>query len=136
MNLNLSWGYVLSKIGQELDKKFSKQLEPYLINARDFGIMLHVNNHPNISQKEIGDALKIDRTTMVQLIDNLEQKAYLQRTNNPKDRRSYGIVLTTEGKKVLDEMWAIMLQSEKTVMDNLLEDYKLVLDDIINYIKR
>ena len=50
-----------------------------------------------LSQQAIGEALRIDRTTMVALVDDLEQLGLVRRERNPADRRAYTIRLTSEG---------------------------------------
>jgi DNA-binding MarR family transcriptional regulator len=37
-----------------------------------------------LSQQVIGERLRIDRTTMVSLIDSLEQAGYVKRERNPR----------------------------------------------------
>jgi DNA-binding MarR family transcriptional regulator len=51
-----------------------------------------------LSQQAIGDALRIDRTTMVSLVDRLERRGLVRRERNPADRRAYTIGLTAEGR--------------------------------------
>jgi DNA-binding MarR family transcriptional regulator len=50
-----------------------------------------------LSQQAIGVALRIDRTTMVALVDDLEQLSLVRRERNPADRRAYAIRLTSKG---------------------------------------
>ena len=50
------------------------------------------------SQQAIGEALRIDRTTMVSLVDQLERRGLVRRERNPADRRAYTIGLTAEGR--------------------------------------
>jgi DNA-binding MarR family transcriptional regulator len=53
-----------------------------------------------VSQQAIGEALRIDRTTMVSLIDALERCGLVRRERNPADRRAYSIRLTAEGHRL------------------------------------
>jgi DNA-binding MarR family transcriptional regulator len=53
----------------------------------------------SLSQQAIGERLRIDRTTMVSLIDDLEQAGYVKRERNPDDRRAYVITLTAAGRR-------------------------------------
>jgi DNA-binding MarR family transcriptional regulator len=53
----------------------------------------------SLSQQAIGERLRIDRTTMVSLIDDLERAGYVTRERNPGDRRAYVITLTPAGKR-------------------------------------
>jgi DNA-binding MarR family transcriptional regulator len=53
------------------------------------------------SQQRLGELLRIDRTTMVTVIDELEQRGLVQRTRDPADRRRYAITLTPDGDKLM-----------------------------------
>jgi DNA-binding MarR family transcriptional regulator len=52
---------------------------------------------------DLGKGLGIDRTTMVSVIDELEQHHFVERTRHPTDRRQHVIVLTPEGKEVYQQ---------------------------------
>ena len=53
-----------------------------------------------VSQQAIGEALRIDRTTMVSLIDALERPGLVRRERNRADRRAYSIRLTAKGRRL------------------------------------
>ena len=63
-----------------------------------------------MTQKALADALGIDRTTMVALLDDLEDKHYVIRQRHPRDRRAFLVHPTGSGRtakaaavKILDE---------------------------------
>ena len=49
--------------------------------------------------------LKIDRTTIGQLIDCLEMKELIFRKRNPQDRRQNIVLLTDSGRELVETMW-------------------------------
>jgi DNA-binding MarR family transcriptional regulator len=50
-----------------------------------------------MTQAALGEALRIDRTTMVALIDELEARGYVQRKRHPDDRRAFLVHPTKAG---------------------------------------
>jgi DNA-binding MarR family transcriptional regulator len=52
----------------------------------------------SLSQQAIGERLRIDRTTMVALIDDLERGGYVKRERNPHDRRAY-VITRGQGRR-------------------------------------
>jgi len=52
--------------------------------------------------------MKIDRTTMVALIDDLERAGHVDRTRNPEDRRAYALAATASGKRVQSKAATLM----------------------------
>jgi DNA-binding MarR family transcriptional regulator len=69
------------------------------LNVRLCGVLNLLAEGP-ISQQELGEQLGIDRTTVVELIDELERKGAVVRKRNPTDRRSYALSLTPRGRTV------------------------------------
>jgi len=85
-----------ARTGQELA---TRRLAPMGLNVRLCGVLNLLAEGP-ISQQELGEQLGIDRTTIVELIDELERKGTVVRRRNPADRRSYALHLTPRGRSV------------------------------------
>jgi MarR family transcriptional regulator, lower aerobic nicotinate degradation pathway regulator len=80
------------------------------LSARQAGILTLVTESGPMTQKALGGALRIDRTTMVALIDDLEDKGYVTRQRHPRDRRAFLVHPTGAGRtaktatiQILDE---------------------------------
>ncbi|HEY5357569.1 MAG TPA: MarR family transcriptional regulator [Streptosporangiaceae bacterium] len=80
------------------------------LSARQAGILTMVAELEPMTQKALGDALGIDRTTMVALLDDLEDKGYVARQRHPRDRRAFLVQPTDSGRdakaaavRILDE---------------------------------
>ncbi|MFC5185686.1 MarR family winged helix-turn-helix transcriptional regulator [Actinomadura harenae] len=55
------------------------------------------------SQQVLSEELRIDRSVMVNVCDDLEKSGFVHRERNPDDRRSYAVTLTGEGRARLAE---------------------------------
>lgn len=73
------------------------RLAPLGLTVQLCGVLIRLAEGP-LSQHELGQQLGIDRTTVVELIDELERKRYVERRRNPADRRSYLLTLTARGR--------------------------------------
>jgi DNA-binding MarR family transcriptional regulator len=87
---------IAARTGQELA---SRRLAPMGLSVRLCGVLNLLAEGP-ISQQALGEQLGIDRTTVVELIDELEQQGVVVRRRNPADRRSYALTLTPKGHTV------------------------------------
>ena len=87
---------IAARTGQELAKR---RLSPMGLSVQLCGVLNLLAEGP-ISQQALGEHLGIDRTTMFELIDELEQKGVVVRRRNPADRRSYALSLTPRGRTV------------------------------------
>ncbi|MUN35106.1 MarR family winged helix-turn-helix transcriptional regulator [Actinomadura litoris] len=55
------------------------------------------------SQQVLAEELRIDRSVMVNVCDDLEGSGFVRRERNPDDRRSYAVTITGEGRERLAE---------------------------------
>ena len=66
-----------------------------------FGLMVIVANNEGLSQTRLARALGIDGSTVVAMIDRLEENGWLRRQRSEVDRRSHALYLTEAGTEVL-----------------------------------
>ena len=99
--------YRASEISQSLA---NEMLAETALSARQVGILTMVTELGPMTQKALGDALRIDRTTMVTLLDDLEDRGYVARQRHPRDRRAFLVHPTDSGRaakiaavRILDE---------------------------------
>lgn len=67
------------------------------ISPPQFGALILIEANPGISQSAIAAALRFDRSTLVQIIDRLEDRGFVVREVSAHDRRSHALKLTPEG---------------------------------------
>ena len=88
---------------------------------------------PNgVTLKELAEAMKLAPATVSELVESLVKKNFLQRVQNPEDRRAVQITLTDHGQTLLDQcikcvnslcekLLSELSVSERTAMLNALE---------------
>ncbi len=97
-------------------------------------VLLFLNEHPDLSQKEIAELVFKDNASMTRMINTMVQKKHLKRSMNPKDRRRYKIEITNKGKKVLETLPPIIHYNRKSslkgITKNELNQLETILDKI------
>jgi DNA-binding MarR family transcriptional regulator len=71
---------------------------------REYEVLQALTDLGPRSQQELATLLRVNRTLMVKLIDELEQAALVARRRNPTDRRSYALELTAAGSQARGAM--------------------------------
>ena len=102
--------FLLYRAAEESHALANQMLAGMALTARQTGILTMVTELEPMTQKALGDALRIDRTTMVALLDDLEDKGYVTRQRHPRDRRAFLVHPTGPGRtakaaavQILDE---------------------------------
>jgi DNA-binding MarR family transcriptional regulator len=82
------------------------------------GILLLVEANPGVTQSRLARAVHLDRSTMVGVIDKLEERALIERRRGA-DRRTNGLWLTRAGRTLLSRMKDRIEQHERRVAARL-----------------
>ena len=100
---------------------FNARLECINLTSKSFLILGASYNNTTFSQKDIAEAFFIDRTTMVNLVDELESRGLVERVRHSEDRRQYRIILTAEGE--------VLFQQARQMAYQVEDEYLSVLSD-------
>jgi DNA-binding MarR family transcriptional regulator len=113
-------GFLLNKAAIKIKDTYEEQLKPIgLPTAKHYGVLTVLEERGSITQQEIGKCVSIDRTTMVNLLDDLEKLGFVERKEHPTDRRSHAVYLTAKGKDVLSKGHRISLTIDKQFLECL-----------------
>ncbi|MYS84625.1 MarR family winged helix-turn-helix transcriptional regulator [Embleya scabrispora] len=69
--------------------------------ARSYFVLAGIDQDTPPSQQDLARSLRLDPTTVVGVVDELEQIGYVTRMRNPADRRRYNLHLTPAGAEAL-----------------------------------
>ncbi|KPK09359.1 MAG: hypothetical protein AMJ64_00490 [Betaproteobacteria bacterium SG8_39] len=91
-------GYRLRRAQQELFRDFAASI-PDLSPGRA-GLLMLIEANPGVTQSRLAQAMALDRSTMVGVLDALESRGWLERRKG-SDRRTNGLWLTRGGRLLL-----------------------------------
>ncbi|MFL0250267.1 MarR family winged helix-turn-helix transcriptional regulator [Clostridium neuense] len=83
----------------------------------EMGVLHILTYKPNSIMKEIRDYLNVSRSTLTGVIDRLEKRNLVKRVISERDRRSFALELTEEGKTAQ----AKHEEMERIVYEDILE---------------
>jgi DNA-binding MarR family transcriptional regulator len=96
-------GFLLKHAQIELAGLSEPALRPLGIIGRELAVLSVLADGGALSQHQAARRLAIDRTTMVALLDGLQDKGLVERHPHPDDRRRNVVELTSKGHQVMDE---------------------------------
>jgi DNA-binding MarR family transcriptional regulator len=125
-------GFMLGKARQELIGRLDPLAAPLGLTIRHFGIGLLLSRRGALRQTELADMLRLDRTTVMNMVDELERAGFVRREADPKDRRANAVTPTPLGKRWLEKLrpqaekaerdfLAPLTEAEQDTLRNLLE---------------
>jgi len=94
-------GYRLRLAQQIVFRDFARTVAE--LSPGRVGILLLIDANPGVTQSDLAHAVGLDRSTMVGLVDTLEDRHLIERRRG-EDRRTNGLWLTRAGRSLLGRL--------------------------------
>ncbi|WP_073211418.1 MarR family winged helix-turn-helix transcriptional regulator [Acidocella aminolytica] len=69
-----------------------------------WGILIHLQRQPGLSQKELADLLEVEPISVARLVDRLEKVGLVERRADAQDRRIWRLHLRPDAAPLMDEI--------------------------------
>jgi DNA-binding MarR family transcriptional regulator len=117
--LLLSSTFLLKRLGWMITDRAHEALEPTGLTAQHYAVLSLLDEGMRDTQGEIADTLGYDRSHLVGLLDELEEKGFVERRRDQADRRRQLVSLTPAGKEALAGLRTIAKRVEKEFLTPL-----------------
>jgi DNA-binding MarR family transcriptional regulator len=105
--------FLLKRLGFAAKDRSHEAFQGTGLNAFHFAVLALLEEDPRETQAVIADALGYDRSHIVRLLDELEERDLVVRKRDPEDRRRHVVKMTAEGKKALARLRRVMIDLEE-----------------------
>jgi DNA-binding MarR family transcriptional regulator len=92
---------LVGRVAQQASDLLGDTLASLGLRVRHYLVLMALAEGGPASQHVLGERLRIDRTTMVGAVDDLERLSLVVRKPSPADRRAYHVELTPRGRTTL-----------------------------------
>ncbi|WP_131738158.1 MarR family winged helix-turn-helix transcriptional regulator [Actinomadura roseirufa] len=125
------FGMLLAEAHNRSRARANQALSPLGITVRGLVVLLALPMYGPVNQRDLIGHIGIDKSTMVRLIDELEEAGLVSRERAPQDRRAYLIVLTPRGERVLAEARRLFEEANAHIFGSFTEAERRQLVDLL-----
>ncbi len=120
-NSEKSLGYAIGKTNWYLKSLLNKLLkeEDCGITNEQWLVLKVVDANPAVSQTEIAEISRKDKTNITRILDLLEKSKCIERRKDDRDRRMYRIHITAHGEKILGKVNPITRKTDEICTHSL-----------------
>ena len=104
--------FLLKRLGFTAKDHSHAAFEGTGLASLHYAVLALLDEDPRETQAQIADALGYDRSLIVRLLDELEERELVIRKRDPGDRRRHVVKLTPAGRSKLVELRAIVQRLE------------------------
>jgi MarR family transcriptional regulator for hemolysin len=101
-----SLGVLISDVARLLRRNFDRRLQSLGLTQAQWRAIVHVSRTEGMNQVALAECLEAQPITVARLIDRMESAGWIERRNDPLDRRAVRLYLTPKCQPILAEIHA------------------------------
>ena len=125
-------GYTSRVIHRQLTENL-EELGLYQGQPQLLGFLMH---HDGSSQREIGEWMDIRPATLTKMVTRMEKGGFLERRQDPEDKRSMQVFLTSKARDAMQILWENLQEQEELALRDFSPEEKDLLDRLLKKIQK
>ena len=112
-------GHLFRRLHQLAVARFTAEVDNFGLTPIQWSALVTTLKRPGLDQITLSREIYIDTSTVAGVLDRLESRGLLQRKASPEDRRVRLLYVTEEGRALLKEANAAVLNTQEWLMEPL-----------------
>jgi DNA-binding MarR family transcriptional regulator len=126
-----SSGFLLARLGLAFKSRALERIEAEGFEPHQYSLLAIVAEGARPTQAAIADALALDPSRLVALLDSLEERDLIERQRDPLDRRRHVVSITPEGERRLERLRAVAKELEDEFFGALDENDRVAFHELL-----
>ena len=103
-----TFGFLLKDVSRLYVKRFEQSAGALGLTLPQCRVLVCLADQEGISQAQLTELTDIEPMTLVRTLDYMESHGWLERRNDPADRRARRLYLKAKGKPLVEEIWHLV----------------------------
>jgi MarR family transcriptional regulator, lower aerobic nicotinate degradation pathway regulator len=124
-------GFLLAKLGKVCIRRFTAALMPSGLKPNHAHALMQLRDNRPMTQHALGEALEMDPSNLVALLNDLESEGLAVRRRDPEDRRRHIVDISESGAARLAEAERTLATAEEQLLTGLDEEEREQLQKLV-----
>ncbi|ABW18336.1 transcriptional regulator, TrmB [Alkaliphilus oremlandii OhILAs] len=126
-NIYEEFGRWVSILYRQFQIFINKELKDLEITSGEYIYLIKLYENKELTQEDLAEIYYIDKAAITRSLRSLEDKGYIKRIKNPRDKRYYSIQVTEKALKVKDRIYnALKTWDDLISLDVNAEEFKMI----------
>jgi MarR family transcriptional regulator, lower aerobic nicotinate degradation pathway regulator len=113
---------LIARVARVVRQRFDRALEPTGLRQRQLVALGYLREHGPTPQQALAQSLCMDASSLVCLLNELEDRELISRSRDRADRRRGILMLTEEGQETMEQIDRTLLRLDEEILSNLDEE--------------
>jgi DNA-binding MarR family transcriptional regulator len=124
-------GFLMVRLGMAFKTRAIQELEAAGFSQYHYSVLAILGEQSRKAQASVAEALGVDPSQLVGILDGLEERGLIARQRDPDDRRRHVITLTAAGRRQLVRLRSTFEQLEDELLSPLDDDSRKALHALL-----
>lgn len=102
-----SFGFLLTDASRLYVRRFEQRVVSLGLTLPQCKTLAHLAQREGISQAQLSESADIEPMALVRILDRMEADGWLERRDDPDDRRARRLYLKAKARPLLDDIWRL-----------------------------
>lgn len=126
---------LLVSTGKRIADRIKPAFDAEHLRWRHAEVLKILVQRTSTTQQQLLEALQVDASALVGLLNELERDGLVRRVRDPKDRRRHLVEISAAGRQALDNVFAGVHLVERAVLKGLSEDERRTLQRLLGAVR-
>jgi DNA-binding MarR family transcriptional regulator len=116
--------------------KLDEMAKEFDLSRLERRILAYIGRNPGIRQADLALIMDVEPQSLTRSLENMEQKKWLQKQDDNKDKRAKCLHLTDLGKNKLTDAFKISEHIRPKVLNGISEENKVLLTQVLKQLRK
>ncbi len=112
---------LLHEVAHQMRKCFDRRAQHLKLTRSQWHALAILRRNPGMRQAQLADKMEVEPITLARLLDRMTKAGWVERRQDPEDRRANQVYLTEKVKGIVQEMRAISLTLRRDALSGFTE---------------
>jgi DNA-binding MarR family transcriptional regulator len=131
-----SFGFLLRDVSRLYVQRFEQRARTLGFTLAQSKALIYLAKHEGISQSQLSELCDIEPMNLVRILDRMEADGWVERRNDPADRRARQLFIHSKARPLLDQLQRLSDLTREEAFGGIPASQSDVLMDLLQRIQR